>query len=202
MNKLIIIFVITIMNFNSYSQDSIVDRKENDSTLVWSKLRKLTWEDFKSTKRSLNGINTYHATTSAGLFLSYTVEEDIIEEDVIEEDIIKFKILSKFEKYNSYVLLKTEYLLKHEQLHFDIVEVHARKLRKEYLLLKKEKAELDDYLLLFQKSLKDLSKYQNLYDAETLHSKNKINQQKWNEKVKTELKMLEAYRNKECPARS
>lgn len=91
---------------------------------------------------------------------------------------------------------RTNALLKHEQLHFDISELHARKLRQNILLQKLNKKDLANVLKsLVGNSHKLRKQSQNQYDLEIRQNKSK--QLEWEKKVALELKSLEQYSNTE-----
>lgn len=167
--------LIILFNSKIISQNNL---KKNDSIIIWSSKIKLSWSDFKSQDRKIQD-----AGSSVGLSISY----------IRKKNNVTFNVYSIFEKYHSYVFLKSDYLLNHEQLHFDIVELYAKKLRKKFLLLKEKKAHFNDYILVFKKIKDSLDKEQNQYDCETSHSKNKVVQMKWNKIILNKLKELEPY---------
>lgn len=86
------------------------------------------------------------------------------------------------------------WLLRHEQLHFDICELYVRKIRKSVDSLNQAKV-LDKEVykqLIF--SLMDAERTRNeLYDLETQHSKNFEKQSDWNKTIVSELALLETY---------
>ena len=80
--------------------------------------------------------------------------------------------------------------LVHEQLHFDISELFARKMRKQLSkkhFTKRVKSEIN---AIYESILKELSDFQNLYDAETNFSRNKEQQLFWNRKIQEALKEI------------
>jgi hypothetical protein len=89
----------------------------------------------------------------------------------------------------------TDYLLNHEQIHFDMGEVFCRKMRKQY----KEKpfpnsTFAQEASKLYNKILKEYNDEQKLYDKETNHSINKEKQAAWDIKVANQLKELEKFK--------
>ena len=85
-------------------------------------------------------------------------------------------------------------LLIHEQGHFDIAELFARKLRKafaEYKFNYKTVGKDIDNLFLLNKQ--ERAKMDALYDKETKHSQDKQQQILWNKRIKTELNKLKKY---------
>ena len=88
---------------------------------------------------------------------------------------------------------KTDYILSHEQGHFDIAEIFARKLNKkmsEYRFDKKTYQK--DLNKIYHDILDEKEKMQNDYDKETNHSINKEKQAEWLKKI---AKMLEEYKD-------
>jgi predicted secreted Zn-dependent protease len=88
----------------------------------------------------------------------------------------------------------SDYLLAHEQLHFDITELFVRKLRKQLAEFGNDceglSKHIEDY---YNRNYKEFVAYQDRYDRETKHSLNKEKQQFWEEKVSRELKELKSY---------
>jgi predicted secreted Zn-dependent protease len=86
-------------------------------------------------------------------------------------------------------------LLAHEQLHFDITELYARKLRKAlqtYEPDEKMKKELD---AIYSKVEKQRRQMQTQFDKETNHSINKEAEFKWRVFIKQELDKLSEFSN-------
>lgn len=164
------ILLVPAVLFSQQGSENLLGEDEN--LLKWSATRKLTWDDYKA-----NPVSESDAAASTTTLLS-------IEYNITSSN-FSYKIKSRFSKNRSWGLHKTNYILRHEQGHFDIAEVFARKLHKkmgEYKFNKKT----------FQKDLKKIydevteekGKIQNLYDEETNHSINKKKQAEW-------LKMIE-----------
>jgi hypothetical protein len=75
-------------------------------------------------------------------------------------------------------------ILGHEQLHFDISEVFARKMRQlleEARFSKNVKNEVKE---IYQAILRELNQFQNQYDRETNFSRNREQQILWNRNIK------------------
>ncbi|SNR15445.1 hypothetical protein [Tenacibaculum jejuense] len=183
MNKIVTFFLIFFTLSCIHAQNSMLS--DNDSVVLWSKDRPLFWSDFQFLTKDHNFCkdNLHGAGASVGLSISYRKIGNNI----------RFNIHSKFYKFESYVFKKNNHLLKHEQLHFDIVELYARKLRKQFLLLKKERVSLDDYFLVYESVNKKLDENQDFYDRETQHSLNKEKQKEWSFSIKNKLKKMEPY---------
>lgn len=114
----------------------------------------------------------------------------------VNKDSIILFLPATFSINTSWVIKKYETgeLLKHEQLHFDIIELFARKLRKRILNTKITTKGTQEQLKKLQTDLQnEENAYQNLYDKQTDHSRNKQKQKEWGEKIAKELKELEDY---------
>src|SRR5690349_19213237 len=101
--------LLLILPFLSFpNEDNIID---------WSASRKLTWADFKGKP---DPASTNAALTHSSITLSseYSNKQ------------IKYMVSCKFNKLLSWGRVKNDYILKHEQGHFDIAEAHARLLFK------------------------------------------------------------------------
>jgi Bacterial protein of unknown function (DUF922) len=155
-------------------------QQPGEELLAWSASRKLTWADYKA---SPDPNSDAAATTASYLVFSYSIRNDDI----------SFRIESKFSKTRSWGLHKTAYILSHEQGHFDLAEVYARKLYKkvqEYRFHKKNYRK--DLQKIYQEVLDEKEEMQNKYDRETNHSINKEKQAEWLKKIE---KMLEEYKD-------
>lgn len=156
--------------------------QEERDKVFWEK-NGLTWINFEAQP---NANSSFHANTNAGLSYSWGLKND---NGVIE---LEYEVKSYFNKKGSWVKRgsKNEYLLKHEQVHFDITELHARKLRKKLseinvnTLGKEPREVLNKYYKVIEK---ERGLMQQKYDRETNHSLNKNAQLKWQEFVETEL---------------
>lgn len=181
MSKSFTFLFLFLSNIIIYSQNDIFE--SNDSIIIWNKNRALKWNDFKVAKKDslLHRQGSYYAITATELFVVSKKKKRKKE----------FFVYSIFWKYDSHVIMKTEELLRHEQIHFDIVELFARKLRKEYK--NNEESLVEKYELIYTYITEELDNYQSLYDFETNHSKNIVKQKEWEEKIKKELIEYEDY---------
>lgn len=163
--------------------------QQSDNIICWSKDRKLTWDDF--TKK----YGLENAAESNVIFfkqITYKGRATGLYDTVVVETSAIFNKSKSFLSPGS----ETPILLQHEQGHFDIAEIHARKFRKilmEYIPI------YNDYrLMLYIEENKDKIKAENnaednLYDEETDHHNFEGEQQRWTEKIGKELKELEHY---------
>lgn len=163
---------------------------QQDPDKIFWKENILTWEDFRAEP---DRNSTYQANTSAGLSYSWGIRN---ENGVVT---LKYEVLSYFNPDGSWVVPKSrgsEYLLSHEQLHFDITELHARKLRKMLAEIKVDKLSKDprkDLNKLYEIIEKERDAMQLKYDKETNHSLNREAEAHWQNFVKKELKKYENY---------
>lgn len=87
------------------------------------------------------------------------------------------------------------YVLKHEQLHFDIAELFTRKIRKYF---KENAIPIENAVEEYQKFYNQYIDYQQLYDDETHHGTSDLSQKNWEEKIKTELNDLIDFKEDVC----
>lgn len=159
----------------------IVSAQSKDEELLeWNASKKLTWNDYKA-----NPDPSTDAAASTTTYLS-------IEYNITSTS-FGYKIKSNFSKTRSWGLHKTDYILTHEQGHFDIAEIFARKLNKLMGEYKFDwKTYRQDLKKIYDDVLNEKEKMQNDYDEETNHSINKEKQEEWLKKIN---KMLEDYKN-------
>lgn len=154
--------------------------------IYWNEDRLLTWEDFQGPPDSKV---PFHASTSSGIGFSWSMKSSK------EGTEFKYEITNSFNPDRSWVKegKESEHLLAHEQLHFDISELHARKFRKELKAYKITKSIKQDLNTIYTKNERARQKMQRSFDSETKHSQNKEAQEKWQTFIASELNRLEAF---------
>jgi len=162
-----------------------------EEKIPWEEGILLNWEDFKAPTPQNS---KFKANTNAGITYSWGLKIENVNKT------LNYEVNSYFYPHLSWVEQgsKNAYLLKHEQTHFDITELHARKLRKELSEINLNELNQDT-----RKFLNDLYKtienerslMQKEYDWETNHSLNKEAEVKWQKLVKEELFKLRNFRN-------
>ena len=170
---------ILLLFFVSFTTDN-----NNDDEIIWNENYKLKWEDFKGNPK----YNTVEAAaTSDALLSSYSINNQSG----------NFTVKCVFIKSESWVKIPSNRLLNHEQRHFDITEIYARKLRKKFKQsVFNSSAQLKSfYDSETQNNESAWNNYQALYDKETKHSENDVKQAEWDNKIDNELKELEAYKD-------
>ena len=160
---------------------------QEQEKIEWEEGKKLSWADFKGTpKESL----PYQANTNSGISFSWNYSTES------GQPVLKYEVVSNFFPQLSWVKDKEDvYLLRHEQLHFDISELHARKLRKAIHEYEPGRNIRRDLNRLYENIEKDRVAMQNLFDVETKHSTNKEVEAGWRKLVTEELAKLRAYRD-------
>lgn len=158
----------------------------NDSDVIlWQENRLLTWDDFKGkpAKRFAAASTNYDILKSIDFKDNTTALIDI------KAVFYCNKSWKKEQWIDATVLI-------HEQKHFDIVELYARKMRKtikenNYSRLNiKEKTDS-----LYAIVDKEMDLYQDLYDDETNGSMNSTKQKEWNQKVINEINEFNEFKN-------
>lgn len=156
--------------------------------IVWTADYKLNWSNFNG--RPSNGHHA-DALTSGSIFFSYTDNRD---------GIYEISIIASFHPSESWVRHKkgSDYLLAHEQLHFDLTELYARKLREKVLSYHHTKKDFKKhYDKMFNEIYRELQHMQDLYDRETSHSLNKSAQKKWHQEIDAMLAQSSSYTDTE-----
>lgn len=143
----------------------------DEETIPWATERKLAWDDFLCSPQKQGDAV---ASTSTSLGISYQVKNNGL----------TYTITCHFSKKKSWGLLKTEYILAHEQAHFDITELHARKLYKAlYSYQFNAETFKKDIAAIYQQIVKEKEDMQEAYDSETDHSRRRKLQYEWLEKI-------------------
>jgi hypothetical protein len=144
---------------------------EDNETLPWFQERRLSWEDFLADpKRNTDAV----ASTSTSLGIAYQAKNGRLNYD----------ITCKFSKVKSWGLIKTDYILAHEQGHFDITEICARKLHQALQAYQFDRKNFkEDINFIYQEIVKEKEALQEAYDGETDHSRNRKQQMAWLDKI-------------------
>lgn len=167
----------------------MVNAQKKDDQIVWSKEQKLTWDDFKGKPKSNSKAG---AMTISGIRRGFSYKNGKI---IVNAESIFFKKESWGKDYDR--ILST---LEHEQLHFDITELYARKFRKSLLetsFKRNGEKAYKQFYAIYEKIDADKDAYQYLYDDETTNPRDEEKQKEWLEKIAKELAELEEYANPE-----
>lgn len=181
MKSILYFLSIFILQF-SFGQDSLSTR----TIIPWTKDAKLRWTDFKGVPNT--NIVAYAQT-------SYKIEIFPIEVNVDPNNNIQnfehLNVIANFYTNHSWVYRESDYLLKHEQLHFDIAGLYALKINKEFQKLIANKiANFDSYFEIYQNLWAKCREIQNLYDLETQHGQLVDENEKWIENINSQINDL------------
>lgn len=149
--------------------------------ITWSSDRRLSWEDFKGlpSGKRLTGATTYATIKAIPKVEGYFNNRVEVEIKAI------FRCDKSWAKEKA---KESAYLLNHEQRHFDIAELYARKIRqalepyritpRNYDQIKKE---------VIQQFFKEYVEFDKAYDHQTVHGLSSDAQQEWDARIDREL---------------
>lgn len=156
-------------------------RNDKSSFIEWRESRRLSWDDFKG---AVPEESKHNAKTHYDLVYSWDCKSGMP----------KYKVVAVFDRSLSWVRpdKKSDSLLGHEQGHFDLVEIYARKLRRLLSTAKircgdnhKTKQEVDK---LYKKNKEAMEAEQQRYDLETNYGADLGRQKEWEDKLEEQLK--------------
>lgn len=169
---------------------SLSGNAQTTDTINWRLNYKLKWDDFKG---KLDSNSTFAAVSSI-----------IMDYDIIgtKKNITGVTVKCIFDRNDSQLnysninkILRDSTLLAHEQTHFDIAELFARRLRKNFkdIFDKKRTSTFEETQKVYNNLLNTYDSINRIYDTETNFSKNKVAQKKWTKKINNELSSLIKY---------
>ena len=156
--------------------------------LPWSSARALTWEDYKGRVPAADpdGAHTAYSLFSAARCVRRTFDFRVVAAVLPAQSWVKPAVVAD--------RTRSRTTLRHEQTHFDLSEVYARRMRRYFAELYepclKSEVELD---ALAQKFVVQEADAQKLYDQETNHGLLATKQTAWNNEVAKELESLAKY---------
>ena len=166
MRKILFLFLLCCTCLSLMAQD----------TLFWKATDTLNWNDF-------NGIPdrsaSYLAISATGISYSYKFSDDGL----------SFQVRAFFVRSKSWRNYGTDLkVLKHEQGHFDITEIYARKLASQLKQLKPSKTTFRQSIeALAEKIIKEKNDTQKQYDLETSSGTKRKTQHRWELAIKEQL---------------
>lgn len=161
-------------------------------TIVWSANRPLTWADFKSKPTPADRLA---ALTSATIDVQAGCNDFVFTSSVRA-------VFVPTESWVRDSATATPNLLRHEQLHFTITELHARRMRQKIALLKLDCKRLQPTFKNATNAIfAEWQKEEARYDQETNHGLNLDKQKTWEIQVKQRLVLLEQYASKPTSAK-
>ncbi len=159
-------------------------REPSTALVPWNPIRKLVYEDFK---QEIPLTSRHSAVSSVSIDVSYRTKGAVLYYD----------IKCHFDQTTSWMKIKNPWILNHEQRHFDIAELHARKIRAFFNSCTNRtisKADIDNAINALYISNSEM---QRLYDKETNHSIDEPGQKKWDDFVSSQLDSLDTYLQEE-----
>ncbi|MDM1555281.1 MULTISPECIES: DUF922 domain-containing protein [Chryseobacterium] len=156
--------------------------------IIWQEEQKLAWDNFKSPVNRRNNPD-FAAYTNCGWEYSVVKSSN-------PKSSVKIEIKTIFNEDKSWKDVKkiNDYILLHEQKHFDIAELFVRKFRK---TIAEKIRNSGDYDRLFKSIYNTISnEYKNFqiaYDKDTRHGMNEEKQAAYNLAISQELENLKSY---------
>lgn len=169
MGKITSIICLLLFSFLGFAQ-------EIEEGILWDENRRLTWADFRG---KVPPAAVPAATTASGI--SYRYSANLIHHEVE----LDFEVSAFFYPNESWYKPEVcdDLILSHEQLHFDIAELFARKMRDKLNRTSFSDNVKEEIRDIYADILKELEEFQDLYDWETSFSRNAEKQLEWNEKI-------------------
>jgi len=158
----------------------------NSTEITWNESSPLVWEDFSG---EIDSSSEFDAWTWSGFKYSYNWKR------MDGTIIVNCTAYAFFDPTQSWIKKKkkSDELLKHEQGHFDISELHSRYFEERiasHTFSYEVEQEIDSiYKVTFQELLDTQIKY----DTESEHYRNKEEQKRWEEFIISELDRLKKY---------
>lgn len=164
-----------------------------DNFILWQENKKLKIQDFKADNKDTIKVNRQQFL---GAISAIRIEYSSFQRN--KNSVPDFSIKTYFDPNESWMLLKNDYVLQHEQIHFDLTELYARKMRKSVESLRQKNI---TNISIYRKKIQHWNvmkeKASNQFDADNqdyyikigqkiLFQKNP-NQEAWKKKVDREL---------------
>jgi predicted secreted Zn-dependent protease len=144
-----------------------------DARIPWRADSRLKWSDFKGSPpagATNAAITSYHINMNMG----YDSRKGF-----------RYQVDCSFDQNRSWGKVRTDDVLRHEQGHFDIGEIYARKLRRRLSQFTYNPRTANRELTRIYDSITlACSKFQDVYDEETDFSRNAAQQKKWIGRIK------------------
>ncbi|MBS1587038.1 MAG: DUF922 domain-containing protein [Bacteroidetes bacterium] len=158
---------------------------DNDTNVIeWSAARKLAWDDFQG---RVPAVALEAALSQCGF--GYATNS------VTKRETLIVTVSARFYRNESWSRAdkRSIRLLQHEQRHFDLCELYARKLRQQLASEHYTGTDMKKVDKLYDTLMGALNKAQQEYDDETTHGLNTDKQNEWNDRIAKELNALSAY---------
>lgn len=174
-----------------------------DNFILWQENKKLKIQDFKAENKDTIKINRQQFL---GAISAIRIEYSSFQRN--KNSVPDFSIKTYFDPNESWMLLKNDYVLQHEQIHFDLTELYARKMRKSVESLRQKNV---TNISIYRKKIQHWNamkeKASNQFDADNQDYYIKIGQkilfqknpkqEAWKKKVDRELFQYSLFKNAE-----
>ena len=172
-----------------------------DEFILWQENKKLKIQDFKADNKDTIKVNRQQFL---GAISAIRIEYSSFQRN--KNSVPDFSIKTYFDPNESWMLLKNDYVLQHEQIHFDLTELYARKMRKSVESLRqKNVTNISIYRKKIQRWNAMKEKASNQFDADNQDYYIKIGQkilfqknpkqEAWKKKVDRELFQYSLFKN-------
>lgn len=158
----------------------------HSQVIEWHEDRPLVWEDYQKKHVPKETDELWAAKTV------YKVEIEPLNVAVDANNNIRnykeLTVVAQFYPKKSWVTQRNDVLLKHEQLHFDIAELYARKMRYEFSKLQKGKVQrMDDYQEVWNRNWQACRREQRQYDVDSNHGLDVAENDLWKTRIDAKL---------------
>jgi len=169
------------------------EENAEENLLEWKEGVKLSWDDYQGEPKKEEELAHPETTIKHHYYQDLNTYG---RKQKGKNDLFKCGVKCYFDKSKSWKAKEVpENLLEHEQGHFDITEIHARKLRKYLTGVKKynddTKKEIKEKV---KEVLMECKKMEKLYDKETNRNQNTEKQAEWLKKIEKELDDFSKYK--------
>jgi hypothetical protein len=162
---------------------------QSEETIDWSETQKLNWGNFKGTP---NYNTDAVAITASGITYGFSMTT------YSNSDKFEFttEVQAQFYPRKSWYLKEhvNDTVLGHEQLHFDISELFARKFRKRIQTTKFTKNVKNEISAIYKQINEELQELQQAYDDGSDYSRDYEGQVQWEKFIAKELKKYSKYK--------
>lgn len=150
--------------------------------LSWNEFYTLQWRDFM-------GAPDENRMGDAGTVVQIKAKPFLVRKK------LHYDVTAFFNRGKSWTRDQSPSLLAHEQLHFDIAELYARKIRKKVKELNDRGVnDIKTYNAAIHELLLESNEVDERYDLETLHGALSKKQLKWTNQVKADLMQLRRFK--------
>lgn len=158
-------------------------QSKSEKLISWNS-GKLIWDDFRGAPPS---------KSQRGYRVAWTVSR-ISSGYQIDGDRFSYHVNCQFSTHDSWTVIHSAYGLNHEQRHFDIAEIYARRIRRYFASVRSWRPGTKSEIARQTQILTDEGyEMQNRYDQETRNGQDTEMQEKWNLKIDRMLNDLSGF---------